>query len=512
MYIAPTSIVKILKNIPLDNTYKDTLYFANEGAQSSYFLTQMKVQFANYTYIRKENKIRVEATADTLFNCNYIMWQNPSFGAKWFYAFIIDVEYLNNETAEITFEIDEMQTWYFGYTIKPSFIERNHTVTDVIGDNLVPDNLELGEYVFDAPTKTGFFRNTKYIVAATFDKNLNPAGGAEYMGVYSGLVYNIFDRPQDVTTFIDEATADNKSEGIIGVFIMPADFITNSNEAKLNALHFSPSLTNIDGYVPKNKKLFTYPYNFINATNNIGNEAQYRYEFFTKNPVTGNCEFSVIGGLNNSPEFILVPNSYKGVPMNYNEMLVLNGLPVCSFSTDTFKAWWAQNSGTFAAGTAGKAIGLVGLGLAVAGGPVTVAIGAAAALGGVLSGITTVAGAVAEVEKHATMPPRANGVTNANILWAAGAFDFFLYPCHITQEFAKIIDDFWSMYGYPIHEVGIPNLNARPQWNYVKLSNPSLVGSIPVNSMKKIKQIFIDGVTFWKNPANVGRYDLPNEV
>ena len=44
MYIAPTSIVKILRNIPLDNTYKDTLYFANEGAQSTYFLTQMKVQ------------------------------------------------------------------------------------------------------------------------------------------------------------------------------------------------------------------------------------------------------------------------------------------------------------------------------------------------------------------------------------------------------------------------------------------------------------------------------------
>ena len=58
MYIAPTSIVKILRNIPLDNTYKDTLYFANDGAQVSYFLSKMKIQFANYTYIRKENKIQ----------------------------------------------------------------------------------------------------------------------------------------------------------------------------------------------------------------------------------------------------------------------------------------------------------------------------------------------------------------------------------------------------------------------------------------------------------------------
>ena len=68
------------------------------------------------------------------------------------------------------------------------------------------------------------------------------------------------------------------------------------------------------------------------------------------------------------------------------------------------------------------------------------------------------------------------------------------------------------MYGYPIHEVGVPNLSARPQWNYAKLVNPCITGSIPVNSMKRIKQVFSDGVTFWKNPANVGRYDLPNEV
>lgn len=502
MYIAPTSIVKILRNIPLDNTYKDTLYFANDGAQSSYFLTQVKVQFANYTYIRKENKIRVEATADTLFDCNYIMWQNPSFGTKWFYAFIINVEYLNNETAEITFEIDEMQTWYFDYTIKNSFIERNHTVTDVIGDNLVPENLELGEYIYNAPTKSEFFgsANSKYVVAATFDKQLNPTGGKEYMGVYSGLTYNIFETPLEVSNFIDDATADNKSEGIIGIFVMPGAFVTNDNSAKLNALHFTPSLSNIDGYVPKNKKLFTYPYNFIYASNNARSEATYRYEFFSKNPVTGDCEFSVIGGLNNSPEFLLVPNAYKNVPMNYNEMLVLNGLPVCSFSTDTFKAWWAQNSGTFVAGAVGKIGGSIAVGVMAGGLP------------GIVTGVAAVASIAAEVEQHYNQPPTANGVTNANVLWAANAFDFYLYPCHITKEFAMIIDQFWSMYGYPIHEVGIPNLSARPQWNYAKLVNPCITGSIPVNSMKRIKQVFSDGVTFWKNPANVGRYDLPNEV
>lgn len=499
MYIAPTSVVKILRNIPLDNTYKDTLYFANEGAQVSYFLSKMKVQFANYTYIRKENKIRVEATADTLFDCNYIMWQNPSFGTKWFYAFIINVEYLNNETAEITFEIDEMQTWYFDYAIKQSFIERNHTVTDVIGDNLVPDNLELGEYVFKSPTKTGNFQAIKYVVAATFDKDLLPAAGKEYMGVYSGLEYNVFDTPNQVTDFINTATLENKSEGIVGIFIMPANFISQANVATLKTTDFNPSLTNIDGYVPKNNKLFTYPYNFIYATNNTNSEAMYKYEYFVKRD-DGTCRFGVSGCLNNSPEFILTPINYKGVAINYNEMMVLSGLPVCSYSTDTFKAWWAQNSGTFVASTASRMASSVIAGIASGG------------VAGVVTGISAIAGTIAEVEKHATRPPTAHGVNNANVLWASSAFDFFLYPCSIRHEFAKIIDDFWSMYGYPIHEVGIPNLSARPQWNYAKLINPCITGSIPVNSMTRIKQAFSDGITFWKNPANVGRYDLPNEV
>lgn len=501
MYIAPSSIIQILHNVPLDNTYKDTLYFATEAAQSAYFISKSKIAFTNYTYIRKERRINVEATADTLFDCNYLMWKNPGFGKKWFYAFIVDVEYLANNTATITFEVDEMQTWYFDYTIQNSFVDREHTITDTPGDNLVPDNLELGEYVFKTPTKTGNFRAVKYIVAATFDKDLLPASGVEYMGIYSGLVYNIFDTPAQVSDFINTATLENKSEGIIGIFLMPAEFISNASQAILKTTDFTPSLTNIDGYVPKNKKLFTYPYNFIYATNNAGSEASYKYEYFVKRP-DGTCRFGVSGGLNNSPEFILTPINYKGVAINYNEMMVLNGLPVCSYSTDTFKAWWAQNSGTFAAGVAGRAAGVVA-GLVV-GGPL--------GLVGVVGGIAAVAGTVAEVEKHATKPPTAHGVTNANVLWSSGAFDFFLYPCSIRAEFAKIIDEFWDMYGYPVHEVKKPNIGTRPHWNYVKLINPCITGSVPVNSMSIIKKNFSEGITFWKNGNEVGRYDLDNSV
>ena len=36
-YIAPDTIVKIMKNVPLDNTYDHTVWFASKVAQETYF-------------------------------------------------------------------------------------------------------------------------------------------------------------------------------------------------------------------------------------------------------------------------------------------------------------------------------------------------------------------------------------------------------------------------------------------------------------------------------------------
>ena len=52
---------------------------------------------------------------EALYNCNYLAFQNASFGGKWFYAFIDSVEYVNNVTSEVTYTIDVMQTWHFQY-------------------------------------------------------------------------------------------------------------------------------------------------------------------------------------------------------------------------------------------------------------------------------------------------------------------------------------------------------------------------------------------------------------
>lgn len=65
------------------------------------------------TYQRvNKGTMRVGLSADSCYDCNYLMFQNSGFGSKWFYAFITSVEYVNNAVTEITFEIDVMQTWF----------------------------------------------------------------------------------------------------------------------------------------------------------------------------------------------------------------------------------------------------------------------------------------------------------------------------------------------------------------------------------------------------------------
>lgn len=45
-------------------------------------------------------------------------------GNKWFYAFITNMTYVNDNRTDITITTDVFQTWQFDINFKESFIER----------------------------------------------------------------------------------------------------------------------------------------------------------------------------------------------------------------------------------------------------------------------------------------------------------------------------------------------------------------------------------------------------
>lgn len=503
MYIEPNTIIRVLHNCPLDKSYDHTIYFDSETAQISYFQGLTKYTFTDQTYQRvQRGKARVQRKAEDLYDCNYMMFQNSTFGNKWFYAFITSVEYVNNITSEISFEIDVMQTWFFDYTLEQCFVEREHSVTDKIGDNLVPEKLELGDYISDDFDATGKISGYSIVVATTFDGNYEDITGSYYSGLFSGLYYNVFpntvEGAADCAEFISGAGA--KSDGIVSVFLMPTAMVTDvSSPANVYDVSKTKNLNNIDGYVPKNNKLFTYPYNFLYVTNLQGNGTAFPYEYFS----TNDCKFTLTGDMSCNPACVLAPQNYKGVLTNYDEKMVLSGFPQLGFNTDSFKAWLAQNASSLGVNALSNAMEY-----ALAGGMMAGPAGAGA--GATLGFVTGIGNALAQVGQAMVRPDQSHGGGGSQVMGAIGLLDFAFMHKHIRAEFARIIDDYFNMFGYATHRVKVPNRTSRPHWNFVKTIGCVLTGSIPADDVNKICGIYNQGITFWKNGANVGNYSLDN--
>ena len=121
--ITPQTDIYLLKS-PLQLTNKHQLTFADSNAQFNYFFNLEKIGINDGTYQRKDGVIRYPAHIDTIQEYNYCMYRNDNYSNKWFYAFIVGMEYVNDNMTFIRLKTDVFQTWQFDLNWKQSFIER----------------------------------------------------------------------------------------------------------------------------------------------------------------------------------------------------------------------------------------------------------------------------------------------------------------------------------------------------------------------------------------------------
>lgn len=502
MYIEPNNNITIYHNVPLDNTYNHTLYFRNLAEQNTYFHANQNIIKYNLTaqsYQRVvKGSMRVAVKADNLYDCNYLSFQNASFGTKWFYAFITGVEYVNNETSEITFEIDAMQTYLFDVTLKKCYVEREHSTTDVAGDNILAENIDFGDITCNAVSGSGHFSSYVAVVATAYDPN-GQAGGYQG-GLFSGVNYiaGLINTPEQVQTLLDylDATVDaNKQDSVISIFIMPYEFYTTDKHPSVKVSRVQKN-DSLHGYTPRNKKLLTYPYNYLSVDCG-NNDAIYRYEWFNDGEY---CDFELVGTVSCNPQIMLVPKGYNGVGsgnFNYVEKLVMSDFPQVAWCIDAFRAWLAQEAST-------TALQGIASGASVAAGAMS---GNPMAMAGGIMGLASTANSVILATNR---PPQAKGTNSGTIDVASRTKDFYFRQMQISAEYAKVIDDYFDMYGYATRRVKVPNRSARPHWNYVKTNGCVLSGNAPADDVRKICGIYDNGITFWKSASEVGNYSLDN--
>lgn len=520
MYIEPGTNIRILHNVPLDNTYEHTIYFSSASTQTSYFQGLQKYNLADLTYQRvQRGKARVGIVADNLYDCNYMMFQNANFGTKWFYAFITSVEYINNGCSEITFEIDVIQTWLFSFTLDRCFVEREHTISDAIGQHIEPEGLATGEYIMNTYEAVADLSEMYVIVAVVDIQGQTSVSGRNYNGIYGAATLYAYKSTAvaDINTKVAEYV--QNSDAIIGIYMCPALIVgTIPDDHILNPLTsgaftqktfdaLTAGSTTIDGYTPKCNKLYTYPYTMFHVDNAAGSGLDCRYEFF-KN---GTPNFVITGTMVQPVTVTLRPYNYKGVEpsitnfMPYTaESLQLTNYPICSWAVDSYQAWVAQNAVPVANNIVSGAV-LGAIGGAVSGGFVGAGIGA------VTSVIGRASNALSQSYSASIAADICKGNTNAgNGNVSSGTQQFYGGRCTITQQYAKMIDDYFNMFGYAIKSCVVPNRSARPHWNYVKTAGCTITGSVPADDMNKICRIHDNGITYWRNGSEIGQYNLDN--
>jgi hypothetical protein len=82
----------------------------------------------------------------------------------------------------------------------------------------------------------------------------------------------------------------------------------------------------------------------------------------------------------------------------------------------------------------------------------------------------------------------------------------------MRAEVARIVDKYFSAYGYKVSTWKVPNISGRQNWNYVKLNQANIIGDVPQSDLEEIKSIFVNGITIWHNSSTFLDYSQNNNI
>lgn len=565
-YIAPNSTIRLYANVPLDNSYTNTIWFTSKAEQDAYFHGSADVitTLSNQYYQRAtRNSLKIQVPIGNCYRCNYLAFRNDSFENKWFYAFVTDVEYVNNEVTEIFYELDVMQTYRFDVFFNACYVEREHCSKgeDIIGNFILPEPVSVADYMYGSYSNIGKIRDT-VIVVAIADVDYDDPSASTYSGsvsgqmvngVYNGCTLHAFPASSSGATAVNNLLSSyiQKPKAIVDIFMCPA-FCIGMPEGGGVVSSTTASKTISDSavggafgsYVPRNNKLYTYPYNAYQVTAPDGNSKVFRYEFFSNNTP----QFRIMGSANIPVSVNIRPRNYKGVTDQQmlsgirDLSLSINDYPKCSWVYDSYSMYASRNYQNLLIQSGASIANLAGVNMSWARRRDSSGkfVGGKDKLGRPIEGWTnTWTGKLAYNKDQAIKTANNKALqdfggdiidTLGNFYWAkreadvasgsllngvpdfVEGYDFYGSRIYVPEENAKAIDNFFSLYGYQTNKIKVPYFNSRPVFNYVKIvgeccepADNSMVNASDIDDMNTILN---NGITFWHTTDHytVGNY------
>lgn len=505
----PISNLILCRDTGLTAGYKDCLTFQSEDARYQWFLNHRQYQLANLTPIRN-NVVRVPYAADDLVRCDYLLYQNPNLNNKWFYCFITKIEWINVHMSEITFDIDVITTYQFDARYNPSFIERMHVriADDTLGNYTQPEPFSTSNklYLCKTDSDTNTYKYILYYIPADGKINVPIVDDIRNMCNITTAPATAAGFKKLVDNYIQPLIEVGLQDNIIALCLLPKWVVDEEGE-KLNSgamyIQYNGSLRwfqSLDGYVPVNQKLLTYPYNSLVVGTANGMQCEYQIEKFNSSTT---FEFKIY--THRTPDCVLygVMNNYASQLYNDQRLPNMADINVCSgfpqlLTCGIQSLAYTQNVTANALNTVVSVLGMAQNAMSF--NPIGMVSSAASTVNNALS-------TYAAIEKPPYAITGSLPTSSASATVFGGRF-MFIQHC-ITYQDARVYDKYLTRWGYSINSTEPLNFRKRYIFDYIKTRDANISGAIPQEHLQEMRQAFDQGITFWhtENGQIVGSWD-----
>lgn len=411
----------------------------------------------------------------------------------------------------------------------------------------------------------------KPVIAATCDAEYKDSTNGVSITTQEGDVVlgckmidpDTFETPSTAKEWLDNMPGE-KYGAVVGIQMTPLVIRENKDNREFKSENISIPAS-LGDYTPYNKKLLTSPYNAMAVISSDGTSQIFDYYQWRNG--TGKIYFYLDTIYTYPLQGVLYPSGYKGNTNPPTYAMPLPNIPSCTWSNDTFKAWAAMNTGYVALSMACSTID-AGLRIASAFVPASSYVlggGYGEVLGGFASSGATAIGSnlsstaimpnntgldftaqvpfqitannsahlntntlsrnagglandlinitrnIISIHNARILPDSFNGSAQALAAVVTGNYGFFVAQRCIRSDYAKQIDDYFTMFGYKvltINQLTHSSLHLRSRFTYIKTANMDIRGNIPADDRSQICSIFDKGVRFWCEYTDVGNYDM----
>lgn len=562
-----SNIFQLLAGVPITPSHQ--LYFNTADERDSYFSGKVIYTFTDMKFMREHRAMKVALNAESLEGANYMRFRNTEYNGVWMYCFIDRIEYVNPNTAYIFFTVDAWQTYFFNVEIRDCDIAREHEASGAAYNaNTIPESVDHGDYRLTheetISLNVGSLDDMGFVIVSTVD--LISSGGTTdnpvLFGAPGGRVNNLPSAAglyyvNGSTSSIDEimdALSDFPwvAQSIVAIYPFPNAFIPNRGifESSMGfriglstggnaqgALQAAVGAVNWMSLFPSftEKKLYCYPYSFIECVMPDGVKLVLKPELISNSTLTFRISSAIV------PDGLLVVRAegYNGSAEGEsnedwnNNAVTFSGFPAFPVQNDQYflsrsqaismnnlTREQAQNKITFDGFmNVANVIGGVSTSYAMGGEDDTNFV--SNMVGGAVGAWTSMLSSLfnehqSAVKSRASIDQMQSAITLSGSSTGAGVSALYmsLYKTlnmhirfwTIKPEYQTKLQQYFSAFGYASNRIGVPNLNNRPRYNYVKCNSVNIYGNIPNEHLQAIRAMFLNGVTFWHDHDNVGVY------